>query len=124
MFLNWQLMVLLISYKCISITKKIFGQSVVTYFLSLSEEKVMAQTRYKDCLKMANGFGLVAKAFADLQCTEMKQVWNNSSIRAAVQELQFQAEEKLSDSFMTEVNHIISINSSQLSHTQVTLKHM
>ncbi|PIK54381.1 putative aarF domain-containing protein kinase 4 [Apostichopus japonicus] len=62
----------------------------------------MAQTRYKDCLKMANGFGLVAKAFADLQCTEMKQVWNNSSIRAAVQELQFQAEEKLSDSFMTE----------------------
>lgn len=61
----------------------------------------MAQARYKDCLKLANGFSLVAKAFTDLQSSELKQVWNNSSVKAAVQEIGLQVEDKFSDCMVT-----------------------
>lgn len=62
----------------------------------------MAQARYQDGLKMIKGFNLIAKAFCEHQTAEIKQIWNNSSIRAAAQEIQFQVEEKISDSMVSE----------------------
>ena len=66
----------------------------------------MAQTRYQDVLKMAKGFNLIAKAFCEHQTAEIKQVWNNSSIWAAAQEIQFQVEENISDSMVSEVSGV------------------
>ena len=66
----------------------------------------MAQTRIADTVKALKGFGLIAKAFADIQCTEASRVLNNSSLRGLVQGLQDKAEDAVSDAmvFTSQVN--------------------
>ncbi|XP_072031623.1 atypical kinase COQ8B, mitochondrial-like [Amphiura filiformis] len=60
----------------------------------------MAQTRIADTAKALKGFGLLAKAFADIQCTEASRIIGNSSLRGLVAGLQDRAEDAVSEAMM------------------------